>query len=99
MEAIVMGANGAIFQTTIPPEMQGRVFALLISLGRITLPLGLAIAGPVADALGAQVWYLTAGIVITVTGVAAFFVPAIMGIEEEARSRGKATLNRPEANL
>jgi DHA3 family macrolide efflux protein-like MFS transporter len=99
MEAIVMGANGAIFQTTIPPEMQGRVFALLISLGRITLPLGLAIAGPVADALGAQVWYLMAGIVITVTGVAAFFVPAIMRIEEEARSRGRATLNRPEANL
>jgi DHA3 family macrolide efflux protein-like MFS transporter len=79
--------------------MQGRVFALLISLGRITLPLGLAIAGPVADALGAQVWYLMAGIVITVTGVAAFFVPAIMRIEEEARSRGRATLNRPEANL
>jgi DHA3 family macrolide efflux protein-like MFS transporter len=98
MEAIVMGTNGAIFQRTIPPEMQGRVFALLISLGRVTLPLGLAIAGPVADARGVHTWYLTAGIVITATGTAAFFVPTVMCIEEEARSRSRAPYNRTEAN-
>jgi len=46
------------------------------------MPLGLAIAGPVADARGVQFWFLIGGITTTVTGVAAFFVPAIMQLED-----------------
>ncbi|MBU0492189.1 MAG: MFS transporter [Chloroflexi bacterium] len=81
LETMLMGINGAIFQAVVPPEMQGRVFSLLISAAQVATPLGLAIAGPVADVLGAQSWWLIAGTVITAMGVGAFFVPAIMQIE------------------
>lgn len=72
----------AIFQTTIAPHMQGRVFALLGSLVSLSSPLGLAIAGPVSDRLGVQVWFLIAGILCLLVGVTSFFIPAILHIEE-----------------
>jgi DHA3 family macrolide efflux protein-like MFS transporter len=84
LEPIIMGLNGAIFQALVPPEMQGRVFSLLVSVAHVTSPLGLAVAGPIGDVLGAQIWYLLAGIAITAAGAGAFFVPAVMRIEDRA---------------
>ncbi len=72
----------AIFQSTVAPEMQGRVFSLLGSLTSISAPLGLAIAGPVSDRFGIQVWFVVAGILCIAVGIAAFFIPAILHIEE-----------------
>jgi DHA3 family macrolide efflux protein-like MFS transporter len=72
----------AIFQSTVAPEMQGRVFALLGSLTSISAPLGLAIAGPVSDRFGIQVWFVVAGILCVAVGISAFFIPAILHIEE-----------------
>jgi len=43
--------------------MQGRVFTLIMSLSNGLTPLGLAIAGPVADALGMRFWFGLAGAV------------------------------------
>jgi DHA3 family macrolide efflux protein-like MFS transporter len=91
LETMVMGLNGAIFQAIIPPEMQGRVFSLLISIGHAMSPLGLAIAGPTADALGVRFWLLLAGVAITAMSVGAFFVPAIMRIEDRAAFDAHAT--------
>jgi len=71
-----------IFQTTVAPEMQGRVFALLGSLVSISSPLGLAIAGPVSDRFGIQIWFVVAGILCIAVGISAFFIPAILHIEE-----------------
>jgi|PlaIllAssembly_1097288.scaffolds.fasta_scaffold3074560_2 hypothetical protein len=45
-------------------------------------PIGLAVAGPVADVLGAQSWFLIAGVFTMGIGVGAFFIPALMRIEE-----------------
>lgn len=80
-------ANGSLFatlQATVPPEMQGRVFTLAMSGSAAMSPLGLAIAGPVADALGVHIWFLIGGIATVVMGVGSFFVPAIMRIEDKA---------------
>ena len=80
-------ANGSLFatlQATVPPEMQGRVFTLAMSGSAAMSPLGLAIAGPVADALGVQIWFLIGGIATVIMGVGSFFVPAIMRIEDKA---------------
>ena len=41
---ISIGSMGAIAQAIVPPDMQGRVFSLLIAVGRATLPLALACA-------------------------------------------------------
>jgi len=88
MIPIVDGPLMAIIQGTVAPEMQGRVFTLMGSLVRITAPFSLAIAGPVSDRFGLQVWYLTAGTLCGVAGLSGFFVPAIVNVEENANRTG-----------
>jgi len=79
-------ANGTFFssmQTVIPPEMQGRVFTILMSLSGGMTPIGLAVAGPVSDSLGLLFWFRIGGLVLALMGAAAFFIPAVMNLEEE----------------
>jgi DHA3 family macrolide efflux protein-like MFS transporter len=78
-------ANGpilAVIQATVRPEMQGRVLTLLSSAASAMSPVGLSIAGPVADAIGVRVWYLAGGIACMLVGAIGFFVPAVIQIEE-----------------
>jgi len=82
MIPLVDGPIMAILQGNVAPEMQGRVFTLMGSLLGITSPFGLAVAGPVSDWLGLQVWYVAAGVLCGVIGLAGFFIPAIVHIEE-----------------
>jgi DHA3 family macrolide efflux protein-like MFS transporter len=79
---MVDGPLMAILQGTVAPEMQGRVFTIIGSLVSISSPIGLVIAGPVSDALGLQVWYVVAGVLCAVSGLAGFLVPSIVHIEE-----------------
>ncbi len=46
---IVNACNQTIWQMKIPPEMQGRVFALRNAIASSTLPLAYLLAGPLAD--------------------------------------------------
>jgi DHA3 family macrolide efflux protein-like MFS transporter len=81
----VVFANGplqAIFQSTIAPDIQGRVFSLLGAGAAVMMPLSLLIAGPVADWLGVQFWYIAGGAICTLTTLVATFIPAIMNIEQ-----------------
>jgi DHA3 family macrolide efflux protein-like MFS transporter len=87
MIPLIDGPIMAILQSTVAPEMQGRVFTLMSSLIWITSPFSLAVAGPVSDGLGLQVWYVLAGVLCGLVGLAGFFVPAIVNIEENANSR------------
>jgi DHA3 family macrolide efflux protein-like MFS transporter len=48
----------AVLQSTVPPEMQGRVFSLQNSLLFAMGPLGLSVLGPLADVWGIQTLYL-----------------------------------------
>ncbi|WP_371802211.1 MFS transporter [Candidatus Lokiarchaeum ossiferum] len=46
----------ALFQTTlqrsVPPEKMGRVISVVVSLATLASPIGMILAGPIADALG-----------------------------------------------
>jgi len=64
--------------------MQGRVFSLLMSVTQALAPLGLLLAGPTAEAFGVPFWWVLTGIIITVMGTSALFVPAIVHIEDRA---------------
>jgi len=79
---LVNGPLFAILQARIAPEMQGRVFTLTGSLSGAMAPLGMAIAAPVADNLGIQLWWRVGVGVCILMAVAMFFVPAVMKIEE-----------------
>ena len=79
---LVNGPVYAILQATIAPDYQGRVFSLVGSLAGAAAPLGLIVAAPVAEIVGVGVWYLAAGIACVAMGIAGFFSPALMGIED-----------------
>ncbi len=83
MNPITNGPVFAIIQARVRPEFQGRVFTAIGSIAGAMMPLGTAIAGPVADWLGVQVWFLLGGAVCTLMGVASFFVPAILDMEDQ----------------
>jgi DHA3 family macrolide efflux protein-like MFS transporter len=85
MNPIVNGSFFAALQVTVPPEMQGRVFTLAMSGSAAMSPLGLAVAGPVADAVGVQIWFLVGGVVAILLGLGSFFVPAILNVEDRGR--------------
>jgi len=82
LNPIINGSLLATVQGAVPPAMQGRVLTLLRSGALAMTPLGLAVAGPLADALNVQAWFLIAGIVTVAMGAGALFVPAIMQVED-----------------
>ncbi len=82
MLPITNGSLFAILQATVPPEMQGRLFTMVASSSAAMTPIGLAMAGPIADALGVQFWFLIGGIAMAIISVIAFFSQSIMQIEE-----------------
>jgi DHA3 family macrolide efflux protein-like MFS transporter len=88
-EAVILGLGGAIFQTLVAPEIQGRVFSLLISLSMAAMPLGLLVAGPLAEALGVPFWWALTGTVFIATAATALALPAVARIED---SRGRITV-------
>jgi len=85
MLPIVNGSYGAMLQANIAPEMQGRVFAFILSAASFVSPIALMIAGPFADAFGIQLWFLIAGVSCTLMGVAGFFSSEVMSMENRTR--------------
>ena len=78
---LINGPIMAILQAKVEPEMQGRVFTLVGSVSTAMMPLSLAVAGPLADAIGVRAWYVAGGAIFAGLGAASFFVPAIVNIE------------------
>jgi DHA3 family macrolide efflux protein-like MFS transporter len=72
----------ALIQSTVEPDMQARVFSLLSSVGTGIAPLGLMIAGPVADRVGIQAWFLVGGFLCIFMAVTGLFIPAVMNLEK-----------------
>jgi DHA3 family macrolide efflux protein-like MFS transporter len=96
MIPMVNGPVRAILQATVEPEMQGRVFTLVGSLGSAMAPLGLIIAGPVADAIGVQSWYVIGGAACILMAVAGYSIPAVMNIEDNHRKVDETTQEQVE---
>jgi DHA3 family macrolide efflux protein-like MFS transporter len=83
--AMVPIANGPLFamvQATVAPDMQGRMLTLMNSAAAAASPIGLAIAGPVADLLGVTSWYLVGGVACLLMGIGGFFVPTVVHLED-----------------
>jgi DHA3 family macrolide efflux protein-like MFS transporter len=90
-------ANGplnAIFQASIAPDMQGRVFSLLGAGATAMMPLGLLIAGPVSDYFGIRFWFIFGGALCILMTIIAIFIPAIMNIE--TNNNGNSPTQNPE---
>lgn len=82
MTPITMGPFLAIIQSTVEPDMQARIFSLITSVGTGITPIGLLVAGPVADRVGIQAWFLLGGVLCIVMAMTGLFIPAVMTMEE-----------------
>ncbi|MBN1963852.1 MAG: MFS transporter, partial [Anaerolineae bacterium] len=81
------GAAYAVLQSTIAPEMQGRVFTLITSLATGIAPLSLAVAGPLAEQYGVRFWYVVGGVVCVLMGSIALMIPSVVNAERLAAER------------
>jgi DHA3 family macrolide efflux protein-like MFS transporter len=84
--AVTNGPVMAILQAVVAPEKQGRVFGLVGALSGAAAPVGLMFAGPVADALGVQTWWLIGGAYCVIAALSMLFMPAVANIEAHGQS-------------
>jgi len=83
MIPFINGPIQAVVQSAVTPEMQGRVISLIGTAAGFAMPIGLAIAGPVSDAVGIQTWFIIGGICMSLTGILGFMSPAMRHIEDQ----------------
>jgi len=98
---IVNGPIHAVLQAVVEPDKQGRVFTLVSSLATAMTPLGLIIAGPVADTISVNFWFVIAGLLTFIMGSAGFFLPAVVHIENGSNQKTivEAESQAPSAGL
>ncbi|MBY0440783.1 MAG: MFS transporter [Mycobacteriaceae bacterium] len=73
-----------VIQTRAPHHLRARVVGAMSSLPYAAGPLGLLIAGPLADAAGLQVTFLALAIPILVIGLVASRLPVLHELDREA---------------
>jgi MFS transporter, DHA3 family, macrolide efflux protein len=82
MLPLVNGPIMAILQTTIEPHMQGRFFSMMTSVAMLAAPIGLMLAGPMAELLGVRSWFIGGGIVCIIMAGAMTQIRSILSIED-----------------
>jgi DHA3 family macrolide efflux protein-like MFS transporter len=82
MNVLFNGPAFALLQSVVDAEMQGRVLALVISLANAMTPLGLLVAGPLADKTGVSAMFIFASLVFVISGVFTLINPDVRDIED-----------------
>jgi DHA3 family macrolide efflux protein-like MFS transporter len=77
----------AVLQSTVPPEMQGRVFATQNSLSWAMVPVGLAVLGPLADVIGIRTLFFLSGVVFLGVALTWALMPSVRRLEEGPPAR------------
>jgi H+ antiporter protein len=70
-----------VMQTRAPQHLRGRVVGVMGSLAYAAGPLGLIVAGPLADAAGLHVTFLALSLPMLALGVVAVFLPALRELD------------------
>jgi H+ antiporter protein len=72
-----------VMQTRAPAHLRGRVVGVMGSLAYAAGPLGLIVAGPLADAAGLHATFLALSLPMLLLGVVAIFMPALRHLDQE----------------
>lgn len=73
----ILGTTGMMFnipytayiQKSISSQNLGKVVSIVTSFMSLAAPIGIIMAGPFSEVFGANMWMITAGIVMIITGV------------------------------
>jgi H+ antiporter protein len=72
-----------VMQTRAPQHLRGRVVGVMGSLAYAAGPLGLVLAGPLADAAGLHATFLALSLPMLLLGVVSVFLPALRDLDSE----------------
>jgi DHA3 family macrolide efflux protein-like MFS transporter len=78
--------------------MQGRVFSLLGAISAAATPLGLIIAGPLADSFGISILYFIAGTATLILCITGASIPSVMSLGSDAEDK-KDILKRKNTEI
>ncbi len=70
-----------VMQTRAPQHLRGRVVGVMGSLAYAAGPLGLILAGPLADAAGLHTTFLALSLPMLLLGIVAIFLPALRELD------------------
>ncbi len=79
-----------VMQTRAPQHLRGRVVGVMGSLAYAAGPLGLILAGPLADAAGLHTTFLALSLPMLVIGVIALALPSLRELDRAPDSRDRA---------
>lgn len=99
MNALANGPFFAVLQIIVPNEMQGRVFTVLMSVSMAAAPIGLVLAGPLADNFGVQFWYMLSALLCAAIVVWIILSPEILHLEERQMNVVVETPSELETNV
>jgi len=99
MQPIANGSIMAALQASTPPDMQGRLFSLLSSASGAMMPLGLLLAGRLADRFSPGAWFLVGGAACILLGGLAFSIPALTNLEKRGEELAAARAARNGGSL
>lgn len=71
----------AMFQGLINPTKLGRVMSLYMTIAMLAAPIGLLVAGPLAERVGVARWFAISGVLIAVMGIVAWSLPAVRKLD------------------
>lgn len=83
----------AAMQARVEPQKQGRVFSIINAGASLVTPIGLAIAGPLSDAVGVHIWFLAGGVVCILAAVSNLLNKQVINLgklPEEAQAQTNA---------
>lgn len=81
MNVLMNGPAFALLQSVVAADMQGRVLSLVVSLASAMTPIGLLVAGQLADTTGVSILFIFASVVFIISGVFTLINPAVQNIE------------------
>lgn len=84
-----------VMQTRAPRHLRGRVVGVMGSLAYAAGPLGLILAGPLADASGLHATFLALSLPMLALGVAAVFMPALRDLDSPPGDGARADSGIP----
>jgi DHA3 family macrolide efflux protein-like MFS transporter len=87
--AFYSGPLMTIIQRNSPNEKMGRVMGLFNAVTLLASPIGLAVAGVVAEGTGIARWFMISGVLLCAVSVVGVFFPAVMALDKAPSEEDK----------